>query len=77
MFKWLHYWKLGRAQKKRMDQILDTARQLPPYTPTTEEVLAFIDDMNAHGTPVNVTHYMQHVQRPQIYNILDKDVRLS
>lgn len=63
MFKWLYYWNLGRKQKKRMARILEEARKLPPYTPCTEEVLAFIDDMNAKGCMINTSHCMEQVKR--------------
>lgn len=74
MFKWFYYWKLGRAQKKQMARLLEEARKLPPYTPGTAEVLAFIEDFKKHGYDITKTHYMEQVKRASVRHV---DVELK
>ena len=62
MFKWLHYWKLGRQHKRDINRMLAEALLERPYTPTTEEVLDFIDEMNAQGNKINTSHCMESVK---------------
>lgn len=66
MFKWFYYWKLGREQKKQMARLLDEARKLPPYTPDTAEVLAFIEEFKQYGHDITKTHYIEQVQPARV-----------